>query len=101
VDDTFFLPGPGDGPDDNPFPPGDTVVTWCPYHRNSPAVWIDPATKAAYDVSADSPGDYVTVLFLDGSVKRVPAYDAADSTSPADLAAWEARVRSWFDQIQP
>jgi hypothetical protein len=48
-----------------PYPPADTVVTWCPYHRKSsvpafPGIAVDPV-----------PGDQDMVLFADGSVRRM------------------------------
>jgi len=48
-----------------PYPPADTVVTWCPYHRNS-------AVPAFPGMAADpAPGDHDLVLFADGSVRRM------------------------------
>ena len=41
-------------------PPGDTVVTWCSYHRD-----LDSSGKP-------KPGSIDLVLFLDGRVERVP-----------------------------
>ncbi len=45
-----------------PYPPADTVVTWCPYHRNSKA----PAFPGLASLPAE--GDQDLVLFADGSV---------------------------------
>jgi prepilin-type N-terminal cleavage/methylation domain-containing protein len=47
------------------YPPADTVVTWCPYHRKSgaPAFPGVAATPVA--------GDQDMVLFADGSVRRM------------------------------
>ncbi|UCC69766.1 MAG: type II secretion system protein [Armatimonadota bacterium] len=47
------------------YPPADTVVTWCPYHRKSsvPAFPGVAATPVA--------GDQDIVLFADGSVRRM------------------------------
>jgi len=47
------------------YPPADTVVTWCPYHRKSsvPALPGVAATPLA--------GDQDLVLFADGSVRRM------------------------------
>jgi len=67
----FWHPGrPVAGVTDNrnlfqPYPPADTVVTWCPYHRHSnvpafPGLAGDPV-----------PGDQDMVLFADGSVRRM------------------------------
>ena len=47
------------------YPPADTVVTWCPYHRKS----NPPPGPGVYQEV--SPGDYDLVLFVDGSVRRV------------------------------
>ncbi len=69
----FWNPGHYPQPgDDNrnlcqPYPPVDTVVTWCPFHRSSkPPAW--PGEPAEV-----KPGDEDLVLFVDGSVRRVVA----------------------------
>ncbi len=50
-----------------PYPPADTVVTWCPYHRNTRA-------PSGPGVPSDvRPGDQDLVLFADGSVRRMAA----------------------------
>jgi len=50
-----------------PYPPADTVVTWCAYHR-------DTAAPAGPGVPTEiRPGDEDIVLFADGSVRRAPA----------------------------
>ena len=48
-----------------PYPPADTAVMWCPYHRQS--------NVPAYPGLASEvlPGDYDLVLFVDGSVRRM------------------------------
>jgi type II secretory pathway pseudopilin PulG len=57
-----------------PYPPADTVVTWCPHHRKSSAPkWPgDPEG----DNPAIEPGDMDIVLFADGSVRRMAAQQA-------------------------
>jgi prepilin-type N-terminal cleavage/methylation domain-containing protein len=91
-----------------PYPPADTVVTWCPYHRkdtrrrarggprgpmrsgpgqsnrsgpggNRPQ---GPTATEARDFNRVSPGDQDLVLFADGSVRRL--------TSRADNRMFEA-----------
>jgi len=69
----FWHPGaPIPGVTDNrnlfkPYPPADTVVTWCPYHRSSSA----PAGPGVE--SMPNPGDQDLVLFVDGTVRRMAA----------------------------
>ncbi len=49
----------------DPYPPADTVVTWCPYHR-------DTSPPSGPGVASDvTPGDQDLVLFVDGSVRRM------------------------------
>jgi type II secretory pathway pseudopilin PulG len=67
----FWHPGrPIPGVTDNrnlfqPYPPADTVVTWCPHHRSSHA-------SSGPGVPSDlQPGDQDLVLFADGSVRRM------------------------------
>ncbi len=48
-----------------PYPPADTVVTWCPYHRSS------RAPSAPGEATQINPGDEDLVLFADGSVRRM------------------------------
>jgi len=50
-----------------PYPPADTVVTWCAHHRSSSA----PAGPGV--VSMPNPGDQDLVLFVDGTVRRMAA----------------------------
>jgi len=50
-----------------PYPPADTVVTWCPYHRSS------RAPNGPGVASQPNPGDEDLVLFADGSVRRMAA----------------------------
>jgi len=64
------------------YPPGDTVVTWCIFHRTGPAYQLDPATGRVIDTSQVRPGDFDPVLFLDGYVKRVA------SPHPPQYGAW-------------
>lgn len=69
----FWHPGrPIPGVTDNrhlfqPYPPADTVVTWCPYHRSSRA----PSGPGV--ASQPNAGDQDLVLFADGSVRRMAA----------------------------
>jgi type II secretory pathway pseudopilin PulG len=91
-----------------PYPPADTVVTWCPYHRKdtrrratagprrpahvgphqstppAPAATQaqGPPTTEVRDFNRVSPGDLDLVLFADGSVRRL--------TSRADNKMYEA-----------
>ncbi len=59
------------GPDDDnrnlfqPYPPADTVVTWCPHHRTSGA----PSGPGV--PRTPNPGDQDLVLFADGTVRRM------------------------------
>jgi prepilin-type N-terminal cleavage/methylation domain-containing protein len=48
-----------------PYPPWDTAVTWCPYHRRS-----DPPSGPGVE-SVPEPGDEDLVLYADGSVRRM------------------------------
>ena len=62
-------PGPYD---DNrnlfePYPPVDTVITWCPYHRSA------KPPSGPGELSEVNPGDEDLVLFADGSVRRMVA----------------------------
>lgn len=59
------------------FPPSDTPVTWCIYHRNAPRVQIKAETHAVIDASQLSPGDRLLVLFADGSVTSKLSPDPA------------------------
>jgi type II secretory pathway pseudopilin PulG len=47
------------------YPPADTVVTWCPYHRTSSA----PSGPGIPGMP--NPGDQDLVLFADGTVRRM------------------------------
>ncbi len=53
-----------------PYPPSDTVVTWCPYHRRS-----DPPPGPGF-ASVPRPGDQDLVLYADGSVRRMTVQPA-------------------------
>ncbi|MDH7570681.1 MAG: DUF1559 domain-containing protein [Armatimonadota bacterium] len=53
------------------YPPEDTVVTWCTYHRKV----SDPTDPAATQFR---PGDQDIVLYLDGSTRVVPSVVAAN-----------------------
>lgn len=50
-----------------PYPPPDTVVLWCPYHRSA-----EPPRRAE-EAREVYPGDEDLVLFADGSVRRLPS----------------------------
>ncbi len=50
-----------------PYPPVDTVITWCPFHRSAKP----PAGPS--EVGEVNPGDEDLVLFADGSVRRLVA----------------------------
>jgi len=50
-----------------PYPPVDTVVTWCPYHRSA------RPPSGPGQVGEVNPGDEDLVLFADGSVRRLVA----------------------------
>ncbi len=90
-----------------PYPPSDTVVTWCAYHRKDtrrraaggqrphvgphqpdgppgpgPHQPQGPTATEARDFNRVSPGDQDLVLFADGSVRRL--------TSRADNKTYEA-----------
>jgi len=70
---TFWRPGLRPGADDDrrnlfqQYPPVDTVITWCPYHRSA----RPPSGPSA--VGEVNPGDEDLVLFADGSVRRLVA----------------------------
>ncbi len=49
----------------DPYPPADTVVTWCPHHRSS-----SPPSGPGVQ-SLPNPGDQDLVLFVDGTVRRM------------------------------
>jgi prepilin-type N-terminal cleavage/methylation domain-containing protein len=49
-----------------PFPPDDTVVTWCPMHR-------DNAPRTAHELGDVNSRDWDLVLWADGSVGRMAA----------------------------
>jgi len=51
----------------DPYPPADTVVTWCPYHRSS-----TPPSGPGVETPLN-PGDQDLVLFADGTVRRMAA----------------------------
>jgi type II secretory pathway pseudopilin PulG len=66
---TQFLPIVGGATEDRhllqPYPPADTVVTWCPYHRSS------RPPSGPGQAAPVNPGDQDLVLFADGSVHRM------------------------------
>ena len=85
----FWHPGrPIPGVTDNrnlfqPYPPADTVVTWCPYHRSS-ALPTGPGVA-----SRINPGDEDMVLFADGSVRRMASQGLNRMyAEPASGAGW-------------
>ena len=57
--------GQGDRNLFQPYPPVDTVITWCPYHRTS-----NPPPGPGV-MSEVNPGDEDLVLYADGSVRRM------------------------------
>ena len=59
------------------FPPSDTPVTWCIYHRNAASVQINSETHAVTDTSPTREGDRLLVLFADGSVVNKLSPDPA------------------------
>jgi type II secretory pathway pseudopilin PulG len=63
---------PGQGSRDlkQPFPPDETVVTWCPYHRNAPPRPPQPPDYLPQPGNV-VPGEIDLVLFADGVVERV------------------------------
>jgi len=59
-----------------PYPPDNTVVTWCPMHR-------DTAPTSAADLGDIKGGDQDLVLWVDGSVNRMPSrYDQYKAEQP-------------------
>lgn len=57
-----------------PFPPDDTVITWCPLHRSKPP-------QDATDLGDIRAGDHDLVLFADGSVEsKQSRYDQYKAT---------------------
>lgn len=59
-----------------PFPPDNTVVTWCPMHRDQPP-------QDAADLGNITRGDQDLVLWVDGSVSRMPSrYDQYKAEQP-------------------
>jgi len=67
----------------SPYPPADTVVAWCPYHR-------DTRPPAGPGVRSDVVGgDEDLVLFVDGSVRRMAAQrDNTMYKEPSAGGAW-------------
>jgi prepilin-type N-terminal cleavage/methylation domain-containing protein len=66
-----------------PYPPADTVVTWCPYHRDS-----NPPSGPGV-AGEIVPGDQDLVLFVDGSVRRMTAQRANRMyQEPSTGGAW-------------
>jgi prepilin-type N-terminal cleavage/methylation domain-containing protein len=66
-----------------PYPPVDTVVTWCPYHRGgAPPRFPDQPGEL-------HPGDQDLVLFADGSVRRMASQpDNRMYRAPAAGLGW-------------
>ena len=61
---------------DQPFPPGNTVITWCSMHRQNP-----PQDETSLGDIAS--GDRDLVLWVDGSVSRKPSrYDQYEAEQP-------------------
>jgi hypothetical protein len=59
-----------------PFPPDNTVITWCPMHRDDPPAGAD-------DLGNIRTGDQDLVLWVDGSVNRMPSrYDQYTAEQP-------------------
>jgi type II secretory pathway pseudopilin PulG len=50
-----------------PYPPVDTVITWCPYHRNTKP----PSGPGVRSFDKPAVGDEDLVLYADGSVRAV------------------------------
>ena len=50
-----------------PYPPVDTIITWCPHHRSA------KAPSGPGELAEVNPGDEDLVLFADGSVRRMVA----------------------------
>jgi len=84
----FWHPGRPNELTDNrnlfqPYPPADTVVTWCPHHRGS-----SPSAGPGVETVL-SPGDRDLVLFADGSVRRMAAQQANRMyQEPSPGASW-------------
>lgn len=101
-------PGAKPGPEDDnrnlweAYPPVDTVVTWCPYHRRGvhPAVSLRPQGPNAPDGGGPRPttepeqsvrtGDTDLVLFVDGSVRRMTSREdnRMFEDPPGDAGSW-------------
>lgn len=65
------------------YPPADTVVTWCPYHRRS-----DPPSGPGVE-AIPRPGDQDIVLFADGTVRRMAVQQANRMyQEPSPGAGW-------------
>lgn len=54
------------------FPPDDTVVTWCPMHRNAVPEMPTEETRVPSSGPIER-SDFDLVLWVDGSVERVPS----------------------------
>jgi len=87
------MPGAKPGPEDDrrnlwePYPPVDTVVTWCPYHRRGKHPSVVPSAARGRGDSdrrrfrdpgverSAAHGDTDVVLFVDGSVRRMTSLE--------------------------
>ncbi|NIM05637.1 MAG: prepilin-type N-terminal cleavage/methylation domain-containing protein [Armatimonadetes bacterium] len=70
---------------ESPYPPGDALITYCPYHRRS------------QNFNEGRAGDEDVVLFADGTVMRLPAYpyDPLDGVAdPQNPAQYFSRMRA-------
>ena len=68
------------------FPPADTLITFCPYHRRS----------GDFTLGHPDRGDEDLVLFADGAVMRLPSYpyNAEDFGSDPSPAEWFSQQRA-------
>lgn len=79
---------------ESPYPPADTLITFCPYHRNSDDFRV--GHPAGY------PGDKRDedmVLFADGAVLWLPSYPwDAITFNPATASPGQLNPAEWFSQ---